>query len=571
VPSGPLTPLLRLFPHRVRRQLVLGVVATGCVSLLDLAAIILIFPLLSNVFTGGTPGTGFLSGTPLGSLDTRTLVVAAMGSMILRSMLSFAVRYWWTMRLAEAEVALSSRLFTAYAYAPYSFHLGRHSGELLAKAVANVNIVTNSGLNAVVIGAGDAISALGIIGALVLASPGAALLVLAYLALIGGGFWLFSRRFIATQTARYTENVGRVYQRGGTILLGIRELTVAGARDSALSTMNDARLRMVRSQRNMNLLSDVPRVLLEVALYAAILVGMLLVLVESGGKDALALLGIYVVAGLRVVPGLGRMMGSLNQFRSGAHLALDLQVELDQVTSAATPAVPAGLVSVPERGRLRMTGVAFRYADGQPVLDEVDLDIPFGDYVAIIGPSGSGKSTILNLILGLLTPTAGSVTYGGVDISSADGAWLRHVGYVPQDVFILDDSLLANVALGDPHPSEDRARAALRQAMLLPYVESLPEGLETRLHEGGSRLSVGQRQRVGLARAVYREPSVLILDEPTAALDHRTEASIVEAITALKGSVTIITVAHRLNTVRGCDRVIELVDGRVTAVDIATR
>jgi len=186
----------------------------------------------------------------------------------------------------------------------------------------------------------------------------------------------------------------------------------------------------------------------------------------------------------------------------------------------------------------------------------------------VVGPSGAGKSTLIDVLLGLLPPTAGRITVDGRDIASALRSWQRHIGYVPQEPFILDDTVRRNVAFGLPDAEIDdrRVLAALRVAQVADVVASLPRGLDTVLGERGTRLSGGQRQRIAIARALYYEPEVLVFDEATSALDTPTERELIAALDALRGVKTLIVIAHRLTTVRRCDRLAVLRDGRVAAV-----
>jgi ATP-binding cassette, subfamily B, bacterial PglK len=556
---------IRLFPASTNRALYLALFYAVILSFMDFGAMVLLYPVFGNLATGGAAATGtgfkYFSG-----VDPKALVILAMALMVLRSISGFAFRYWWTGIVAGAEVSLSSALLSRYAYAPYAFHLRRNSADLLSRSVAHVNMASNAGLNGIVLLASDAAMVAALSAALLFVDPRAALAVMGYLALVAFGFISLSRRFTATQSKRYADQVGQVYRRASTVLQGIRELTVAGARDSALRSIEDSRRSMVRAQRNMTILSEVPRLVLESALYLAILGGLLVVLGTSASKNALAVVALYVVVGLRILPAISRALGNLTLVRTGMQMGEKVGSEMGEITAQGVQGHrEAGDLS--KQAELELRGVSFGYEDGDKVLRSIDARIPFGESVGLVGPSGAGKSTLLGIILGLLSPDTGSVTYGGRDVGLADARWLRHVGYVPQDVFLLDDSVLANIALGDVSPSEDRAWLALEQALMGDVVRAFPDGLETRLGEGGSRLSVGQRQRLGLARAMYREPSVLVLDEPTAALDRDTEEHVLQAIERLKGRVTILTVAHRLMTLRQCDRIFELNDGFLREVN----
>jgi ABC-type multidrug transport system fused ATPase/permease subunit len=185
--------------------------------------------------------------------------------------------------------------------------------------------------------------------------------------------------------------------------------------------------------------------------------------------------------------------------------------------------------------------------------------------LGFVGPTGAGKSTLVDLIIGLLPPTVGRVTIDAVELATYGRAWRRHIGYVPQSIFLLDDTLRRNIALGIPDRDidEGRVRQAIHLARLEEVVADLPAGIDTMLGERGVRLSGGERQRVGIARALYHEPAVLVLDEATSALDTATEADVTRALRALQGEKIVLVIAHRLGTVRGCDRIALIVGGRV--------
>jgi ABC-type multidrug transport system fused ATPase/permease subunit len=221
---------------------------------------------------------------------------------------------------------------------------------------------------------------------------------------------------------------------------------------------------------------------------------------------------------------------------------------------------------LPFRRAIRFEGARFAYAGGAgPVLRGVDLEIPRGSSLGIVGPTGAGKSTLLDLLLGLLAPDAGRITVDGVELAGRERAWQRQIGYVPQAVHLLDASVRRNVAFGVPEPEIDdaRVREALALAQLADAVAALPQGAETRIGERGLRLSGGERARLALARALYRDPELLVLDVATAALDHASERAVARALEGLARRKPLVVVAHRATTVMGCDRIALLADGRV--------
>lgn len=287
----------------------------------------------------------------------------------------------------------------------------------------------------------------------------------------------------------------------------------------------------------------------------------------NSDSEADTVLGVFAAAALRLLPTLNRVMATIAGIRSGSVgmrlLVNDLR-ELDK--DGYHDESPRSQETF--FGDIELRDVRFQFPDADdPVINDVNAVVKEGDSTAFVGSSGAGKSTIVDIILGLLVPSSGEVLCGGRSIHDDLPTWYSTLGVVPQDVFLIDDTLRSNIAFGiDPSDvDQDLLNDAISRALLDDLVSSLPEELDTRLGERGVRISGGQRQRVGIARALYRQPRYLVLDEATSALDNATEHEITQTIDALAGTVTVILVAHRLSTVRHSDQVIYLNKGLVEA------
>ena len=304
----------------------------------------------------------------------------------------------------------------------------------------------------------------------------------------------------------------------------------------------------------------------------ALIVGMLAVLwlVTRGGAsgaDTVSLMGLFAYAGFRVVPSANRIMLNAGHWRTGRAFAKDAIADFNALDRIVLrPHGPEPVVLFHET--LVCEDVTFAYdADLTPAVSNVHLRLRAGESLGIVGATGSGKSTLVALLLGLLQPTSGRILIDGVPLAGLERGWQRLIGYVPQDTYLLDDTLRRNVAFGVPDPliDEQRVARACTLAQLDDLLRQLPQGIDTPLGEDGTRLSGGQRQRVAIARALYSDPAVLVFDEATAALDNQTEREVTKAIASLHGTRTLIVIAHRLTTVEACDRLVFLQDGRIAA------
>jgi ABC-type multidrug transport system fused ATPase/permease subunit len=546
--------------HRVRIAVILGFLLAG----IEFVAIFLLYPVFGFLTQGDQSSLTLpFVGTAIDRSSARALAVTALGLLIVRSLLTLAYRNWWLRTTARAELQLSNHLLRTYAYAPYDFHLGTVSTDLMARAVANVGMACQSGLVGLVGMASSALLALGLAVALIIANPVAGVTVTAYAALLAGVYAMASRRRIRRLADSLEQQVRRVYGRVHTLLRGIREITVFGQREHYLDRIDRARHDMVATNARVMLLHDIPRTILEVTLYGTILVALAALLSLDDPDQALPLVALYVVAGLRIMPSLAQILGYLASARAGIRVAERLADEVHAI-EALSPAVISCAPVPATNATLRLERVGYRYGPGTAdVLSDIDVEIPFGSFLGVIGPSGAGKTTLTSIILGLLGPTSGEMRYGDHRIESNDPEWFSKVAVVPQDVFLTDDSLVENILAGSARDDERLVRV-VHLAGLDLLVAELPDGFDTPMLEGGARLSAGQRQRVGLARALYRRPEVLVLDEPTSALDAETEAHIIRSIDGLKGTMTVVAVAHRVHTLANADKVIRLEGGRIS-------
>jgi ATP-binding cassette subfamily C protein len=265
------------------------------------------------------------------------------------------------------------------------------------------------------------------------------------------------------------------------------------------------------------------------------------------------------------MPALNKVVSSVTSLRFGRAALDDVQTDLE----LPVPDRADGGMALPFVDAIRLDGVSFRYeAADTPTLHALDMTIRRSESLGIVGTTGAGKSTLIDLIVGLSSPTDGVVAVDGVDIRGREATWQRNIGMVSQQVFLLDDTLRRNIALGlsEEAIDDDLVREAARLAQLEEFISSLPDGFDTTVGEQGVRVSGGQRQRVAIARALYHRPSVLIFDEGTSALDNHTEMLLIEALDQLRADHTIITVAHRLSTVRNYDRIAFLSAGRLQDV-----
>lgn len=263
---------------------------------------------------------------------------------------------------------------------------------------------------------------------------------------------------------------------------------------------------------------------------------------------------------------LSRVLSAVQSLRFGLPVINMLHEELNLVVPKPVARKICRIVALQQD--IRLTDICYVYPGAlKHALQGLNVSVRQGESVGFIGSSGAGKSTLVDILLGLLTPDTGEVSVGGIDIQDNLRGWQDHIGYVPQNIYLTDDTLRRNVAFGLPSEQidENAVWRAIRAAQLDEFVKGLPQGLATMVGERGVRLSGGQCQRICIARALYHDPGVLVLDEATSALDTNTEFEVMQAVRSLHGSKTIVIVAHRLSTVEHCDRLYRLEHGRVTA------
>ncbi len=502
------------------------------------------------------------------------LATVAPGRLLVAGMLALAAVYtikcayvaWSTSRqmrfVYDVQADLSQRLFVGYLAKPYAFHLDSNSSQLIRNVINATNEFTLTGLVSLLILSTEALVLTGIAILLLYVEPWGALAAAGSLAAFGWGLNRLTRRgIVRAGQARHAHEEARI-RHLQQALGGVKELKLLGREQGILAQYAPHNAASARIGARQATLQALPKLWLELLAVIGLVVLVLTLVVQGKPLDSLVpTLGVFAAAAFRLIPSMNRILGSMQFIRYSLPTLDTLRGELAGLVPPA--AVSGGaLPSLGQQLQIEQLQVRYPGAD-RPVIRNAELRIEAGTTVGLIGESGAGKSTLVDAILGLLPLEGGRIVVDGVDIQRNLAAWQRQIGYVPQAIFLTDDSLRRNIAFGIPDAQIDAAaiERSIAAAQLGSFVATLPAGLDTVVGERGVRLSGGQRQRIGIARALYHNPSVLVLDEATSSLDTETERGVMEAIDALHGYKTILVVTHRPNTLSYCDRVLRLEDG----------
>jgi ABC-type multidrug transport system fused ATPase/permease subunit len=507
----------------------------------------------------------------LGNPSQKELVLYGMIFLVILYLLKalFLVFLSWRQSKFSAEFSaeLSSRLFFGYLRQPYSFHLKRNSAELLRNIrgeVAELTELTKS----VIILTIEFTVIVGIGFLLILQNPLGTIVVTLLLGLSSLGVYRLSKKRLLNWGQRRQSHEGEMNQHLMQGIGGVKEVKLYGKEENFLKEFdkhNYGRARVITWQYTMMFF---PRLYLEFMAVVA-LAGAVITMIIQGMPLAefVPTLGIFVAGAFRMIPSVNRIMGSV-QFIRYSGPVVDVLYKECKLISNVGPLIPQTDLSVMNfNNNIVLEQVNFSYAlSNHKSLNNISLNISKGESIGFIGSTGSGKSTLIDVILGLLPIDSGRLTVDGKSIYDNLRKWQKQIGYVPQTIYLTDDTIRRNIAFGVPNEliNNDAVEKAIIAAQMSDFVKTLPEGLETFVGEDGVRLSGGQRQRIGLARALYNDPSILVLDEATSALDSNTENDVMEAVLTLKNSKTIIIVAHRLSTLNNCDRIYKLENGKIS-------
>lgn len=577
--EGLWTVLTRLFRHisaQRRRQFIVVLGLTVLSSFAEFATLGAVIPLVSILTQ---PDRALRS--PIVATFARALGIEKGSDLVVPIAIAFAMTalfagglrlslLWLGTRLGNATgTDLSIQIYARTLHQPYRVHVARSSSEVISGITQKVGVATTVLISTVATMTSSMLF-LTIFSTLIFIDP-----VIASIAVVcfGGAYgtiaWMTRRRNRANGhiIARQQTQVVKALQEG---LGAIRDVLLDGTQEVYTDVYRRSRQQLQRAAVENTFINEAPRFVMESMGMALVALFVLVMSRREGGvADALPTIAAMALGAQRLLP-------LMQQFYGHSSVLIASQAALSDVVSLLDQPLPTdGLGSSPVPMQLdRMLEcrkLSFRYhPDGPWILRDVDLLIPRGSRVGIIGSTGSGKSTLVDLLMGLLEPTRGHLLVDGREVNDSNRrAWQRSVAHVPQSIFLTDASIEENIALGVPSDKidRDRVRRAATQARLAEFIESSPEGYRARVGERGVRLSGGQRQRIGIARALYKQADVLIFDEATSALDSETEQSVMGAMDGLSEELTIIIIAHRVTTLRRCGTILR-VDGGCIAEQV---
>lgn len=564
---GTLRALLPLLPAGARRYFIGYMIATIAITALDAVAMALLAIIIGPAISGGSISLPVLGEI---SVDWAPLVaLIALCAIILKSVLSVVLHWFATRRFARYEQEIGDRLFAAYIHSSWE--------ERSRRTVAEITRIADAGIGNTMAGFLLPLSRVPsafftfvlVLGVLVVVDPITSVIALLYLGLVA----LLVHQ-VVTKRALEAGQVNldfsyRVANLMTEMIDALKELSLRNRLEEVAALVSANRSRAVRARANGSFLSILPGFAFEAALIGGVLLIGAVSYLQGGMQAALASVALFSATGFRLIPALTGFQAGLVQAAASIPAARDVigdltSTERDMLTSKV-PDDTAALAEHPKEYALQE--VHFRYPGADhDVIRGMSLKIPLGSSVGIVGPSGAGKSTLIDLILGLSQPSSGEILLDGEPLRAVLKQWRGRVGYVPQRVALFDGTIAQNVALSwTDDIDRERVMHALERAQLESLVSDRSGGIDERIGERGVSLSGGQQQRLGIARALYTDPLVLVLDEATSSLDTKTEDEVTKAIKSLQGEVTLISVAHRLSTIKDYDSICYLDSGVIEA------
>jgi multidrug ABC transporter, ATPase/permease protein len=573
------TKLRLLFPGRSFTLLVFNLIGLFLLSLMEMVGVAAILPIVNIAM--GAELTGYLAvlsdifGNPQRSDLVVYLGIVLVLAFVIKGIAALLFKRWSLKFTGYQQLATSTTILNHYMKDSYFNHKKSQPEETAYLISTYVVFAYRGFVGSIINFVGDFLSIIVLLIMILCVMPVPALIAFAYFGITIAVMQFFLRR----GNAKYGEITARAGRDALRFLLddirGFREIRITNAHKAAIEQYREPAARSVKSDVNLSFLNDFPKYTLEVIFIVGI-AGLLALVTATQGADGLPSLMLFATACIRILPNATRMIASLGGIRANEFASEEVakvirsmspEEQRLQMVEFKDEIDPATIInSGIEPVDVQIDNLVYRYPDGdKDVLKDIQLDVPAGTSVAFVGGSGSGKTTLVDLILGLLTPTSGTISSQGKDIHTDLHSWYQKIGYVPQDPYLGNGTLREAVAFGIPakHIDDDRVIYCLELAELMPVVETLEDGINTSIGENGNRLSGGQRQRVGIARAMYRNPSLLVMDEATSALDNETEHKITQTINRISKEITVIIVAHRLSTVRNVNQLVYLSQGRI--------
>ena len=519
-------------------------------------------------------------------VTSKTYFIAILGLVIvfifcLKSYFSFC-NFRYTHKFSfDHQGELREKLLHAYLSVPYTFHLKRNTALLIQNIVEETHNFCHGILLQLLLAISNGILILLLVGLLAKTDIVATVTISSLLFLTFSFYYQF-RTKIARWGKIASESRVDMIRTINHSLGGLKETRVIGCGSYFEEQIREQSERYAGAAAAFQNFSQLPRLSIEVILVAFLLGFVSLSLIFSKNtQNLIPTLSVFGLASIRLLPTFTHFLSAFSGLKNSSHVLYQLYNDLkeleavehedaDKSFSSQNLLKPSSQLSLRETTSFKRTialdQISYRYPEvSETAVKNISLSINKGQSIALIGKSGAGKTTLVDIILGLLTPQSGDIRVDNVSIYKDLRSWQNLIGYIPQSIFLIDDTLERNIAFGVPDRLIEPARMAnaIQVAQLEELVQKLPYGLQTSLGERGVRLSGGQRQRVGIARAIYHEREILVLDEATAALDNDTERLVTEAINSLAGTKTLIVIAHRLSTVENCDCIYMLKDGQV--------
>ena len=543
-------------------------------GIMELLGVSLVFPLISVAMD---TDSGILNRLTAAGVDMSryeliiALAVSLMVIYVLKNLyLTFMYHRIFSF-IKDGIADTSARMFSLFIKAPYDIFMERDTAELeriVRSDVEGMYRVLKPLLQIL-----SEVMICVILGALLFITDWKmSLFLVLFIGIIDGFFILRSKKMVARLGDEDIEARTLMMRDVMSAFGGIKELKILGTEDYFTNLYTSDRRHAADCEGKQQFYIQIPRLLTETVCVIALMIIMLAVTVS--GRDIntmIPVFAVFAVAAFRLLPSVGKINGFINEIAFNRPSLESLCKELDMIKEFAETSekrkdsdVPAQTVQTVIE-KIEFKNVSFKYSRGAEILKNVNLEIKKGETIGVVGKSGAGKTTFVDLLMGLLTAESGEICINDVNIDSVRRTWMMSIGYVPQDIYLANSTVLENVAFGTEAEEidRDRVREALVLAQAYDFVEKMDKGMDTLIGERGVRLSGGQRQRLGIARALYRKPEVMIFDEATSSLDNNTEDAFIEAVSSLKGSHTIIMIAHRVETLAICDRIYEVRDGSV--------